>query len=101
MVCKICVADAVKWIHEPIDVQTRGGWPIRYSRGHATVRVRDVIKLWVLQTQWWSNEERREYFRLETTAGVVDIYYRIDDIHYEEGTICYADGTWVLARVSD
>jgi hypothetical protein len=63
--------------------------------------VRDVIKLWVLQTRWWADEERREYFRLATSMGVVDIYYRVETISYEGGAARYENGTWVLARVAD
>jgi hypothetical protein len=91
----------MKWIDEPIEVDTCKGWPVRYRRGPSTVHVRDVVKLWVYQTRWWAREERREYFRLATTAGVVDIYRCLRDIRYVEGSIQCRHAAWVLARVAD
>lgn len=77
----------MKRLNEPITVQTQKGWPVRLERGASTIRVHDVIRVWVYQTRWWTDEERREHFRLMTDVGVFDIYRCAD--------------RWVLARTVD
>lgn len=51
------------------------------------VRVNDVLRIWVYQTRWWSEEERRENFLLETNMGTFHIYRSGD--------------RWMLARTMD
>lgn len=49
--------------------------------------VRSVVDNWVARSRWWSTDERRVYFRLLTTRGVIEIYRLGHD--------------WYLSRVAD
>jgi hypothetical protein len=64
----------MKSINEPITVDARNGVPLRFQWGRRTYPIRKLLDYWILQTRWWGCEERRIYFRLETDAGVVDVY---------------------------
>lgn len=77
----------MKRVDEPIKVHTQNGWPVRFQRGNVVVCVRDVLRIWVYQTRWWSEEKRRENFLLETDGGTFHIYRSGD--------------RWRLARTMD
>jgi hypothetical protein len=74
-------------IFDPIQVNTQKGWPHVLHWGANTLTVKRPIDFWIRQGHWWAEEQRRVYFRLITSAGVVEIYE--------------AGGNWVLAKVSD
>ncbi len=79
----------MKRIEEPVDVEDRKGWPVRIRRGKRVYRVQKLIDLWVVQGEWWLDEEKRVYFRVLTDKGVMDVYYRDKD------------KKWVLAKMVD
>ncbi len=57
-------------------------------RRHGRVyRVRSMIDYWMVQGKWWADEERRVYFRVSTTGGIMDVYR--------------SGARWVLASVED
>lgn len=72
---------------EPIDVVLAGGRPAMIRVGARRLRVVCVVDSWVVQGRWWEHEERRNYYRLETRGGVMDVY---------EG-----GGQWYLSKVLD
>lgn len=79
----------MKRIEEPVEVEDRKGWPVRIHRGRQTYRVKRLVDLWVVQGQWWLNEEKRVYFRVLTDKGTLDVYQNLND------------GKWVLAKRDD
>jgi len=52
-----------------------------------TYRVRSMIDYWMVQGKWWADEERRVYFRVSTTGGIMDVYR--------------SGARWVLASIED
>lgn len=71
----------------PITVVLEGGRPIRVGRGTRTERVLRLVDSWIVRSRWWERDERRTYYRLETTAGVIDVYEH--------------EGKWYLSRILD
>lgn len=72
---------------EPVDVDVTKGWPVVIRRNGRIYRVESMLDVWIVQGKWWSREERRVYFRVSTTHGIMDVYN--------------ADATWILASVED
>lgn len=77
-------------VDQPIQVHLRNSHPVRICWGDRDLMVRDVLECWVHQTGWWKpgGGERRVYYRLQTDAGIVEIYQ-------------IGNGSWTLARVAD
>lgn len=71
----------------PLFVAHRRGRPHLIRDGRRTYRVREILDVWIYQSRWWANEERRVYFRLQTHRNVIEIYRSGDD--------------WRLAKVLD
>ncbi len=60
---------------EQIQVVVAGnGIPTRLCWQGQWVKVECLINAWVVQGLWWSTEVRREYVRLLTAIGAVEIY---------------------------
>lgn len=72
---------------EEIQVRTARGWPVAIRRGGRQYRVRELLDVWVVQGQWWSDEQKRVCFRLRTDRGIVEIYR--------------SGERWVLSKVMD
>lgn len=72
---------------EPVDVDITKGWPVVIHRHGQAYRVQSMLDVWIVQGKWWSQEERRVYFRVSTTGGIMDVYR--------------SDARWVLASVED
>lgn len=72
----------------PVDVEmSREGTLERLRWKGQWTRVERRVTAWVIQGQWWSAEVRREYMRVLTTTGVVEVYREGD--------------TWWLSHVLD
>ncbi len=39
-----------------------------------TFTIRAVLDKWVARSRWWSGDEKRVYFRLHTSRGIVEVY---------------------------
>ena len=69
----------MKAIRSPIEVITSpNGVPARLRWKGEWVQVERRINAWVIQGVWWSDEVRREYMRVLTTIGAVEIYRQGD-----------------------
>jgi len=78
----------MKAIRSPIEVITSpNGAPARLRWKGEWVQVERRINAWVIQGVWWSDEVRREYMRVLTTIGAVEIYRQ--------------GNSWWLSRVLD
>lgn len=64
----------MKFINAPASVDVHNGVPRQIRWARRTYRVRRLLDYWILQSRWWSREEKRVYFRLETDRGVVEVY---------------------------
>jgi hypothetical protein len=75
-----------RYMH-PVQVATRkSGAPERIEwKGH-TFHVEAVEDFWVFCGQWWKQEEKRFYFRVQTEAGSMELFHRARD-------------GWILSRV--
>ena len=72
----------------PVEVlMSKKGVPARLRWKGEWVHVERRINAWVIQGVWWSDEVRREYVRVLTTIGAVEIYRQGD--------------SWWLSRVLD
>ena len=72
----------------PVEVVVSGnGALVRLHWKGRWTHVERRINAWVIQGQWWSDEVRREYMRVLTTIGVVEVYRQGD--------------SWWLSRVLD
>lgn len=77
----------MKTILSPIQVTERRGLPRLIRWRGCTYRVREMLDVWVYQTRWWGEEERRVYFRLWTNRGVMEVWRN--------------GKKWMLAKVLD
>ena len=78
----------MKAVRSPIEVITSpNGMPARLRLKGQWVPVERLITAWVIQGVWWSDEVRREYLRVLTSIGVVEVYREGDH--------------WWLSRVLD
>ena len=68
-------------------VSSSNGRPRLIRHGRRTYRVREMLDVWVYQSRWWGNEERRVYFRLWTNRGVMEIWRNGKE--------------WMLSRILD
>ena len=57
-----------------LQVRERRGRPRIVRRGKRSYRVQKILDVWIYQSRWWSDEERRIYFRLWTNRGVMEIW---------------------------
>lgn len=64
----------MKQILSPIQVTASGGRPRVIRWDGRTYRVREMLDVWIYQTRWWGNEERRVYFRLWTDGGMLEVW---------------------------
>ena len=62
---------------EPVDVTTSDdGLPLTWLRQRRRYRVLAISEHWRIVDEWWADEVRRDYFRVETDGGhVFDIYH--------------------------
>ena len=81
------IAPVMKRRLQPVEVEVTKGWPVLVHLNGRQHRVRHLVDAWVVQGRWWAEEERRVYFRVDTTGGMLDIFRSGDD--------------WVLSRVQD
>jgi hypothetical protein len=72
---------------QPVEVEVTKGWPVLVNWNGHRHRVQHLVDAWVVQGRWWTEEERRVYFRVHTTGGTLDIFRSGDD--------------WVLSKVQD
>lgn len=72
---------------EPIDVDISARQLRRVHWRRQVFSVREVLERWISQTKWWSSEEKRLYFRLLTSDGILEIYRSGEQ--------------WVLSRIMD
>lgn len=77
----------MKLLSLPIDVRSRRGRPEQLYWKGRTVNVQQIADFWILQSRWWAKEERRIYFRAETSRGLAEIYR--------------TGQQWVLSRIMD
>lgn len=77
-------------INQPVRVLLDEGGPARITFEDQTLVVQELILCWVYQTRWWApgGDERRVYYRLQTNAGVVEVYRK-------------NGRDWVLTRIAD
>ena len=40
----------------------------------SSLNVREIIDRWVARSRWWATDEKRSYFRLHTTRGIIEVY---------------------------
>ena len=74
-------------VMKEIDVVEKDKTPTAFCwKGHL-YEVEQVLETWSAREQWWGNADRREYYLLITTNGVVEIF------HGRAG--------WMLSRVYD
>ena len=60
-----------------IETDTRGD-PISFNRNGRRHKVVAVHERWRLEDGWWSDEEKRCYYRIQTNHGsVYDIYHEL------------------------
>lgn len=74
-----------------IAVQTNdSGEPVAIQRGRRKDRVIAIGRRWRVNENWWRQETSREYFQVETAAGLVCDIYR--DM---------LAGSWFIHRIYD
>lgn len=72
---------------QPVTVTTKkGGAPEGIEWKGDTFRVEAVEDFWIFRGHWWKQEEKRFYFRVQTEAGSMELFYRARD-------------GWILSRV--
>lgn len=72
----------------PVEIiASRNGAPARLRLKGQWVQVERRITSWVIQGGWWSDEVRREYMRVLTSLGAVEVYREGDN--------------WWLSRILD
>lgn len=64
----------VKRRFEPIEVQVKRGWPVSFRWNGRVHRVCEMLDVWVVQGQWWGEEQKRVFFRVRTDRCVVELY---------------------------
>lgn len=77
----------MKNIFAPIEVTEERGRPRRIRWRGRVYHVLEMLEVWVYQSRWWSNEERRIYFRLWTSRGMLEIWR--------------SGKKWILGRILD
>jgi len=78
-------------IHEKIEIETdTKGDPVNFDQNGRWYRVIAVDERWRLEDGWWGDEEKRCYYRVQTSRGSVF------DIYHELVTDC-----WYLDRIYD
>lgn len=77
----------MKQYSDPIEVAHTRGSPKRVCWAGRTYHVREILDFWIYQSRWWSREERRVYFRLGTSRGIIEIWQSGEQ--------------WMLAGVED
>jgi len=62
---------------ESLTVATdNAGLPLTIARSRSRYRVLSIAEHWRITDEWWKDEVRRDYFRVETGTGpVLDIYH--------------------------
>lgn len=79
--------ETMRLVTEPIDVAELSQQPNAFCWRGRLFEVERVLEQWSARGTWWGREDRRDYFLLMTTTGVMEIY---------RGT----DG-WMLSRIYD
>lgn len=77
----------MKLITEPIDVSHHSQQPKAFCWRGQLFEVERVLENWTARGTWWGKDDRRDYYLLMTTNGVMEIY-------------CGRDG-WMLSRIFD
>ena len=77
----------MKRVDRPVEAIVKKGWPSHIERESKVYITRQVVDFWIVQSRWWSKEERRIYFRLWTNRGTIEVY-RSNDL-------------WVLSKLLD
>ena len=72
-----------------VDTDARGD-PLSFQWNGAVHRTGTVCNTWRVHSEWWRNPVWRDYYKIETTDGVLCVIYR--DL---------VTGKWHLARIYD
>lgn len=66
----------MKRVEAPItvEVEEESNQPRLIEWEGTRIHVSEMLGAWVLQSRWWGDEERRIYYRLSTSRGVMDVY---------------------------
>lgn len=59
---------------EPIDVSAQKNMPTAFCWRGNLYEVEQILEQWSAREQWWGKDDRREYFLIITTQGVMEIY---------------------------
>jgi len=77
----------MKLMMEPIDVSATAATPTAFCWQGRLFEVENVLETWSARGEWWGREDKREYYMLMTTSGVMEIF------RGREG--------WMLSRIYD
>jgi hypothetical protein len=80
-------------LEEPEEIKVRcnaDGMPVSVMRSAKFEKVESVYQRWRVSDEWWRKEISREYFRIETSSGLLCDIYR--DI---------VTNRWFLSRFHD
>jgi hypothetical protein len=66
---------------EPLRVESANGGPALIRDGKQVYRVEQILDRWIYQGEWWAEEKRREYFRVLTPRGILELYTTGDSWH--------------------
>jgi hypothetical protein len=91
----------MKSFHEPIDVTIGDdGLPRRLRWRRHAWRVLRVLDRWVLQTRWWSRQERRDYLLLQATAyDEAELDSCVLEVYLRRLGSSRSQDVWILARI--
>lgn len=67
----------MRLLDQPIEVELVEGSRHRPRLLHTsigTLKVKQRLDFWVVQTNWWGNEVRRVYLLLDTSGGMVEVF---------------------------
>jgi hypothetical protein len=90
----MCATNREKRIEEPEEksmpvpspakpaVFGRNGRPLEVRLNGRRHAVRALLDCWVVEGRWWTRAEKRVYFRLDTTGGVVEVYRTGEEWHF-------------------
>jgi len=56
----------------------RGTTPLSLTRNRRREKITGIYEHWRIADEWWGREIQRDYFRIETSEGVVlDVYHDV------------------------
>jgi hypothetical protein len=56
---------------EPVEVVVKQGVPISVNWQGRVHRIKGISKTWRVDTGWWRVRQRRDYYKLLTTTGLL------------------------------